>query len=237
MFGQLKESVLTNLEKEYAQNGETKFKKQFAKYVKVLKENKSLKEFNEIYDLLNNMRFDNELVAKEFVEESINHLKKLNLSETDELKSLVENVVSIDGTINHSIDELVFNEKITILDKVKHKTKLVSHLLRDDSKSTSVTESIGQITEKLNDKISKLNEEQMKALNLFAENDDSKINSYYNELINDTSSLVEASINESDDIIIVKKLLEVRGKLNEMREQKPNLDNIDMIIDLKKTFE
>ena len=28
MFGQLKESVLTNLEKEYAQNGETKFKKQ-----------------------------------------------------------------------------------------------------------------------------------------------------------------------------------------------------------------
>ena len=41
MFGQLKESVLTNLEKEYAQNGETKFKKQFAKYVKVLKENKS----------------------------------------------------------------------------------------------------------------------------------------------------------------------------------------------------
>ena len=49
MFGQLKESVLTNLEKEYAQNGETKFKKQFAKYVKVLKENKSLKEFNEIY--------------------------------------------------------------------------------------------------------------------------------------------------------------------------------------------
>ena len=116
MFGQLKESVLTNLEKEYAQNGETKFKKQFAKYVKVLKENKSLKEFNEIYDLLNNMRFDNELVAKEFVEESINHLKKLNLSETDELKSLVENVVSIDGTINHSIDELVFNEKITILD-------------------------------------------------------------------------------------------------------------------------
>ena len=126
------------------------------------------------------MRFDNELVAKEFVEESINHLKKLNLSETDELKSLVENVVSIDGTINHSIDELVFNEKITILDKVKHKTNLVSHLLRDDSKSTSVTESIGQITEKLNDKISKLNEEQTKALNLFAENDDSKINSYYN---------------------------------------------------------
>ena len=237
MFGQLKESVLTNLEKEYAQNGETKFKNQFAKYVKILKENKSLKEFNEIYDLLNNMRFDSELVAKEFVEESINHLKKLNLSETDQLKSLVENVVSIDGTINHSIDQLVFNEKITILDKVKHKTNLVNHLLRDDNKSVNVTESIGQITEKLNDKISKLNEEQIKALNLFAENDESKINGYYNELISQTSSLVEASINESDDIIIVKKLLEVRGKLNEMREQKPNLDNIDMIIDLKKTFE
>jgi len=237
MFGQLKESVLNNLEKEYTLNGESKFKKEFAKYVKVLKENKSLKEFNETYDLLNNMRFDNEIIAKEFVEESINHLKSLNHSETDKLQSLVENVVSIDGTINNSIDQLVFNKNLSVLEKVKHKANLINHLLRPEIKVENVTESIGVITDRLNNKISKLNEEQIKVLNLFAENDESKINSYYEHLIKDTSALVENTINNADDIIIVKKLLEVRSRLNEMKEQKPSLDLIDDIIDLKKSFE
>lgn len=236
MFGQLKESVLTNLEKEYTQNGEVTFKKHFAEYVKVLKENKSLKEFNEVYDLLNNMRFDSEFVAKEFVEESINHLKTLNLKETSKLESLVENVVSIDGTINNSIDQLVFNKNLSVLDKVKHKTNLINHLLRPETKIEAVSESIGNIANKLNDKISKLNEEQIKALNLFAENDESKINSYYENLINETSTLVENTINGADDIILVKKLLEVRTRLNEMKSQKPSLDLIDDVIDLKNSF-
>ncbi len=237
MFGQLKESVLTGLEKEYTLNGESNFKKQFAKYVKVLKENKSLKEFNEIYDLLNNMRFDNEFIAKEFVEESINHLKSLNLGEVEKLKPLAENLISIEGSTNNSIDQLVFNENLSILDKVKHKTNLVNHLLRSEGSKDSVNESIGVITDKLNDKISKLNEEQIKVLNLFAENDESKINDYYTNLINETSVLVEDSINNSDDIMIVKKLLEVRTRLIDMNTKKPGLESIDMIIDLKKTFE
>ena len=39
MFGQLKESILSNLEKTYQNKGEKDFKESFAKYVKVLKEN------------------------------------------------------------------------------------------------------------------------------------------------------------------------------------------------------
>ena len=37
MFGQLKESILSNLEETYKNNGEKDFKQSFAKYVKVLK--------------------------------------------------------------------------------------------------------------------------------------------------------------------------------------------------------
>lgn len=237
MFGQLKESILSNLEKTYKDNGEKDFKKSFAKYVKVLKENNTLREFNEVYDLLNTMKFEDEVIAKEFVEESITHLKSFDLSAVDKLKSLTENTVSIEGTVNESIDQLVFNKKLSLVDKVTHKTNLVKHLVRVEKSMESLTESIEKINTSLTDKISKLNEEQVKVLNLFAENDESAINNYYTSLVESAQVMVENTINESDDIIVVKKLLEVRTKLNEMKNEKPSLETIDNIIDLKKSFE
>jgi len=237
MFGQLKESILSNLEKTYKDNGEKDFKKSFAKYVKVLKENNTLREFNEVYDLLNTMKFNDESIAKEFVEESITHLKSFDLSAVDNLKTLTENTVSIKGTVNESIDQLVFNKKLSLVEKVSHKTNLVKHLIREEKSAESLKESIDKINNSLADKISKLNEEQVKVLNLFAENDESAINNYYTTLIESTQGMVEETINKSDDIIVVKKLLEVRTKLNEMKNEKPSLETIDNIIDLKKSFE
>jgi hypothetical protein len=237
MFGQLKESILSNLEKTYQEKGEKDFKKSFAKYVKVLKENNVLREFNEVYNLLNTMRFENEDIAKEFVEESITHLKSFDLTKVDALKNLTENIVIVNNTINESMDQLVFNQKLSLVDKVKHKTILVKHLTRVVENITSINESIDKINESLADKISKLNEEQVKVLNLFAENNESTINGYYTTLIENTQNMVEETINKADDIIVVKKLLEVRSKLNGMKSQKPSLEVIDNILDLKKSFE
>ena len=237
MFGQLKESILSNLEKTYKDNGEKDFKKSFTKYVKVLKENNTLREFNEVYDLLNTMRFNDESIAKDFVEESIAHLKSFDLSVVDKLKTLIENTVSIKGTVNESIDQLVFNKKLSLIERVSHKTNLIKHLIRIEKSNESLKESIDKINNSLVDKISKLNEEQVKVLNLFAENDESAINDYYTTLVESTQEMVEETINKSDDIIVVKKLLEVRTKLNEIKNEKPSLETIDNIIDLKKSFE
>jgi hypothetical protein len=237
MFGQLKESILSNLEKTYQEKGEKDFKKSFSMYVKVLKENNVLREFNEVYNLLNTMKFENEDIAKEFVEESITHLKTFDLTKVDALKTLTENIVIVNNVINESIDQLVFNKKLSLVDKVKHKTNLVKHLTKVDEDIVSIKESIDKINESLADKISKLNEEQVKVLNLFAENDESAINGYYSTLIESTQDMVEKTINKADDIIVVKKLLEVRSKLNEMKNQKPSLEVIDNVLDLKKSFE
>jgi len=237
MFGQLKESILSNLEKTYQEKGEKDFKKSFSMYVKVLKENNVLREFNEVYNLLNTIKFENEDIAKEFVEESITHLKTFDLTKVDALKTLTENIVIVNNVINESIDQLVFNKKLSLVDKVKHKTNLVKHLTKVDEDIVSIKESIDKINESLADKISKLNEEQVKVLNLFAENDESAINGYYSTLIDSTQDMVEKTINKADDIIVVKKLLEVRSKLNEMKNQKPSLEVIDNVLDLKKSFE
>jgi hypothetical protein len=206
-------------------------------YVKVLKENNVLREFNEVYNLLNTIKFENEDIAKEFVEESITHLKTFDLTKVDALKTLTENIVIVNNVINESIDQLVFNKKLSLVDKVKHKTNLVKHLTKVDEDIVSIKESIDKINESLADKISKLNEEQVKVLNLFAENDESAINGYYSTLIESTQDMVEKTINKADDIIVVKKLLEVRSKLNEMKNQKPSLEVIDNVLDLKKSFE
>jgi hypothetical protein len=237
MFGQLKESILSNLEKIYQEKGEKDFKKSFSMYVKVLKENNVLREFNEVYNLLNTIKFENEDIAKEFVEESITHLKTFDLTKVDALKTLTENIVIVNNVINESIDQLVFNKKLSLVDKVKHKTNLVKHLTKVNEDIVSIKESIDKINESLADKISKLNEEQVKVLNLFAENDESAINGYYSTLIESTQDMVEKTINKADDIIVVKKLLEVRSKLNEMKNQKPSLEVIDNVLDLKKSFE
>jgi hypothetical protein len=238
MFGQLKESILSNLEKTYQEKGEKDFKKSFSMYVKVLKENNVLREFNEVYNLLNTMKFENEDIAKEFIEESITHLKTFDLTKVDALKTLTENIVIVsNNVINESIDQLVFNKKLPLVDKIKHKTTLVKHLTKVDEDIASIKESIDKINDSLANKISKLNEEQVKVLNLFAENNESAINGYYTTLIENTQNAVEATINKADDIIVVKKLLEVRSKLNGMKNQKPSLDIIDNVLDLKKSFE
>lgn len=237
MFGQLKESILSNLEKTYNDKGEKDFKKSFTAYVKVLKENNTLREFNEVYDLLNTMKFGDEIIAKEFVEESIAHLKSLDLTAINNLKKLTEDTVSIKGTVNDSVDQLVFNKKISLLDKIKHKTNLIKNLTRVNESIESLTESIDKINSSLVDKISQLNEEQVKVLNLFSENDELAINEYYTTLIENTQNALEDTITKVDDIIIVKKLLEVRSKLNNMKDEKPSLEIIDSVIDLKKSFE
>ena len=237
MFGQLKESILSNLEKNYKDNNETTFKESFKEYVKTLKENKTLKEFNEVYELLNDMRFDNESIAKEFVEESITYLKTLDLKAVDKLSPLVENKLNLENHIYNSIDQLVFNDKISLIDKVNHKSNLVKHLMRNEKQLENEIKKIGKIGESLSSKIALLNEEQVKVVNMFAENDESKINDYYTNLIEGTTNKIDSMVNESDDIMVVKKLLEVRGRLIQMKNDKPTIKIIEDIIDLNQSFE
>jgi len=75
MFGTLKENILKNLEETYTTDDEKVFKKEFHKFIKLIKENKSLKEYYEVYDLFNQVNFDDQTIAREFVEESIAYLK------------------------------------------------------------------------------------------------------------------------------------------------------------------
>jgi hypothetical protein len=239
MFGILKENILDKLEETYISEGEENFKKEFNKYIKTIKENKNLKEFYEVYDLFNQVNFDDEVIAKEFVEESINYLKQFDKSEIKKLETILESKTKKtlnEDTIEYKLDRLIFEESINLKDKVVLKVNLVKQLTNKEKKTSNYKETFEKLQTNINENIAKLSPNQTDILDLFVENDSSKINDYYKNLINETAELVDKKIVESGDINVAKKLLEVKIKLTDLKKETPNIAEIERIIELKESF-
>ena len=236
MFGTLKNNILSKLENTYNVSGENAFKEEFYQYIKVIKENKVLKEFYTVYDLFNQVSFDDSDIAKEFVEESISYLKKFDKSNIKKLESLTESKDVNKNTIEFKLDQLVFNESIGLKDKATYKIELIKQLTKKDSKSSDYKEVFTTLHKKINDKVSQLNPEQTKALDIFIENDNQKITTYYDNLINETHSVVENKILQSEDMDVIKKLIEVKKRLDNLKSESPSIAEIEKIIALKESF-
>ena len=88
----------------------------------------------------------------------------------------------------------------------------------------------------INENVSKLNETQTKVLDLFIENDNKKINEYYQNLITETTELVDQKVIKSDNVDVAKRLLEVKIKLNNLKSETPSVSEIEKIVSLKESF-
>jgi len=82
-FGNIKDTF-KNLVIESVIKKDNKGKKLFSKFLKTIKENKTLKDQYLIYSNLQNTKFDTETEAREFIKENISLLKKLNFLDIDE---------------------------------------------------------------------------------------------------------------------------------------------------------
>jgi hypothetical protein len=237
MFGTIKENILNKLEKTYTEGGEGVFKKEFNKYIKTIKENKDLKEFYEVYDLFKQVNFDDTDVAKEFVEESVSYLKTFDKTQIDKLSSLVNSIEGInENSVEYKLDQIVFNENISLKDKAQIKVDLIKKITKKENTQISYKESFDTLHSKINENVSKLNEEQTKALELFIENNTEKIDGFYKDLITSTESIVENKIIESESLDVIKTLVEVKKRLNILKNEKPNIIEIEKIISLKESF-
>ena len=237
MFGAINESVLNNLEKIYLDKGEKVFKLEFNKYIKTIKENKDLKEFYEVYDLFKQVNFDDESIAKEFVEESINYLKSFDKTQITKLNYIEESVLTNnEASIGYKLDQLIFNEGINLKDKATLKVKLIKQITKKDEMAIDYKSKFKVLHEKINENVIKLNETESKILELFVENDNEKINNFYLNLINEVSEIVENKILRAEDSVVIKKLVEVKHKLNDLKNKKPSIQEIENITILKESF-
>lgn len=235
MFGIINEALLNNLENTYLYLTEGQFKKKFNKYAKTILENNTIREFYNIYQQFKTLKFDNELIATQYLDECLKHLNKFDKTVINGLLTLVEGEsdVVVDDYIE-SLDQLVFNEGLTPSDRAEYKVKLIKHLINKEAKTSDNV--FDTLHEKVTKKIDGLNVDQKRTIELFIENDNQKITDFYLSLINETRTLIDKKIIESDDSNIIKKLTEVTMRLSQLKDQPPLIEEIEKIIELKESF-
>jgi len=233
MFGLLKENIINNLEKVYLEKGEKDFKKGFNAFMKTIKESKDLKQIYNIYSLYENIRFDNEVIAREFVNESINQLKSYDKSKLNDLKTLTETYENLPKNSRYFyLDELAFNDKLSLKNKVEYKVALINSLVNETKNNENLINLINN-ADKINENLNTLSEAQVEAISILAENDKTKVNEYYTNLINETQELLDNKIIESKkETEAVVKLVEAKKKLKAISKE-ANVNNIELILDLK----
>ena len=239
MFGLLKENILTKLEKLHNSNKDAKFTSEFKKFAKIIYSDNVLKEFYEIYNLYKTVNFDDNEIAKEFVEESLKYLYQFDKTHVKKLESIMtlqETYVLPKKTNEFLLDQLIFNESINIKDKATYKVQLVRNITNRNKTSVDLN-NIDTLYNKLTENVNQLTPEQKETLELFFENDEKKIINFYSGLINETHILVENNILNADNYNdVVKKLVEVKRRLEEMRKEVPDIEQIEKLLTLKYSF-
>lgn len=235
MFGQLKENILHNL--DLAKDTPKLLKTKFAVFTKTLKESKDLKQFYNIYDIVESAQFANEAIAKEFLDECLIVLGSLNKTEVDKLKDLAEGVNVKTSPKAQALDQLLFNENLNLREKYDQKMLLIKHLTKITEKKVDYKEMVQSLDKKVNSQVSKMTNEQREALDLFIENDESKLNTYYKTLVESTIDSLENKILATESVEENRTLIQVRKKLKLMESEKPSIDNVDTIIELKLTLD
>lgn len=235
MFGQIRENILTSL--TLNKDNQIEFKNKFALYTKALKESKDLNDYYSIYEQIEEAFFDGEKAeATEFLVECLDVLSKLDRKSVLQLKTLSEGVdVKISERLT-LLDQLVFNKKLTIKEKHDFKLKLIKNLMSKPQKQENKQEMFYSLDKKINSLVTNMSVTQKEVLNLFLENDESKIKKYSSLLIEgliETLDELTLTSNENDEL---KKIVETKRKLQSMRNELITINRIETLLELKESF-
>lgn len=236
MFGQLKETVLRNLENNYSNNN--KFKKDLKRFSKTIVKNPTLKEYFRIYDALSNSTFNDKESAREFLNECISHSETLNKNELKKLKSLInENKKAELDETTKSIDQVLFGKDFS--KRAKAKVQLLEHLTTEKDEKKKIDPAFANIfhdilKNKLERKFENLNENELKLFETYLKGDENEIEKQYNQLIGQNKNWLlehEQDIKSENE---QKQIEAVKNKLNEMKNEKPTISNMEKLMTLKE---
>jgi hypothetical protein len=227
-FGNIKDTF-KNLVVESTIRQDENGKKLFSKFLKTIKENKTLKDQYLIYNNLQNTKFDDSSEAKEFVKENIELLKNLNethlkkgneyfmkvlkgnkiVKENKEFYNNVSYLVSTEKTpsnikkINESINYIVR----LMLEKEVEKEVVVETVNLPSSVLTSLA------VNKFNSKYSDISESEKEIIKTLLNGSDENKESIFNKLKRECIDGIDSKLNESTDLELKDKLLKVKDKL------------------------
>lgn len=240
-FGLLKEQILTNLEKKYAEDKKL-FDEGVSRFFQALTKSKVYSELFLHYKNILESHFDNPDYARDYLNETVEYLRSLKIADKD--CSLMETLerahlepAQVDPCII-ALDTLVFSNKRHIKERLEAKQLLIQKLLTEDTKVSLDPRLHGLFLDVLQRKLKarwdNLSESEVKALTAFAENDEEKILSTYIHLVDDNISAIDEQLKNESTSELRGKLAQAKNALVGMKEEKPSLDTLEKLLVLKE---
>jgi hypothetical protein len=251
-FGNIKDTF-KNLVIESVIKKNDKGKKLFSKFLKTIKENKTLKDQYIIYSNLQNTKFDDSVEAREYVKENISLLKKLNKEHITKgndffLKLLKGNEIIKENDSFYKDVLFLVESEITPFNvkKVNESTNnIVRLMLEKEEVEEVVTESIDLppsvltklAVNKYNSKYSDITETEKEIIKTVLNGSNENKEETFNKLKRECINTIDNKLNESSDLDLKDKLLKVKDKLLNTNFSLDNFNSdISKIYDLNESI-
>jgi len=229
-FGYYKNNIDSILENSFT-NGD-KFKRNLSVVMGAMKYSRVLREFFTLYNEIENKHFDNAEDSKEYINEAVNFLKnnktKLN-KVTPILNKIIldrkELCIKKSNKIYENIDNVVFNDSISELEKITKSKKFLSENTLKPKKVVAQIKNPKILSHVLSKNYGeayngKLTENQQIILkNTLLMTEDS-LSSEFNNVKEITLNKIGEMLKESKDDNLSVKLVEVKNEVRELDSSK-----------------
>ena len=251
-FGNIKDTF-KNLVIESVIKKNDRGKKLFSKFLKTIKENKTLKDQYLIYNNLQNSKFDDPVQAREFVKENISLLKGLNKSHIAKgnnffLKLLKGNtLIKENNSFYKDVLFLVESKKTpSNIKKINESiNNIVRVMLEKENVDNIVTESIDLppsvltklAVNKFNSRYSNISESEKEIIKTVLNGSNEDKENIFKKLKRECIDTIDNKLNENSDLELKDKLLKVKDKLLNTNFSLDNFNSdISKIYDLNESI-
>lgn len=242
-FGLLKEQILNSLETKYSEDKKL-FNEGVSQFIKALAKSKVYSELFRQYKTILESHFDDPEYARDYLNETVEYLRSLKITDKD--RSLLEALQranlkpkDIDPCIA-ALDTLVFTDKRHIKERLEAKNLLHQKLITEDKKTSLDPRLHGVfldiLQKKIKSRFNNLNENEIKAISAFADNDEESILANYIRLVDDNVSEINEQLMNEEDVTLRNKLIQAKAVLEKMKNEKPSLNTLEQLIVLKEGF-
>ena len=250
-FGNIKDTF-KNIVVESVLRKDKEGKKVFSKFLKTLKENKTLSDQYLIYKNLQTKKFDDGGQAREYIKENITLLRNLNEGHiqkgNDYFLKLLKGVKIIkeNDSFYNDITYLTKTKKTpSNIDKRNTSTDNIVRLMLEKEDVVVVKESLDippsiitkLAVDKFNNRYSNISESEKEIIKTILNgNDEDKLNTFI-KLKKGCIETIDKKLDESSDIDLKDKLLRVKDKLlNMVYNKEDSVNNISSVYELKESI-
>jgi len=250
-FGNIKDTFNSILSEAIIKK-DKKGKKLFSDYLKVLKENKSLRSQYLIFKNLEFKKFEDRTDAHNYIKENISLLKELNKKELEKgnkkLISILKNkeLIKENSDFYNHINILTnVTKSASSLDKLQKSVNFIKDRMTKKEEPTPTSQDSVNLppsvltkmaTNRFNLKYADINESEKEIIKTILNGNEEDKKNVYETLKNECIDIIDNRLTEEIDLGLKDKILKVKDKLLRMTYNPDEyVKDIDRVYELKKS--